>query len=387
MKGTSVDWEASRSLLGSDTDEHIAQSLGVSKATVARHRRSAGIEAFSSQPVIAWERFTHLFGQYCDRSITAIISDDLGATIAEKTVSNHRRKMGIPAVSPLDSKDLVEKMGTVSDRALASEFDLHPDTVSRHRRQRGIPACERSTAITWDSVTHLLGTKADRELADELGVSEDAVLKHRHRQGIPSHRSTIAGPRTDRVSHSRTPVDTQAILKDAGSAPDAQIAQAHGVSVTTVWKLRQEAQIPSYRSSLAGEPIGGREIASPAIDPEKIATTDGGQLVPASHQEQEQEQEQGIEAHVHPAEVAREPSRDPSDAALVFFIRSMQKIEYPPISALASDYSMSFHDRTSRILTLLEEHHLAPGEPFSSLSDISDFAHSLSMEVDQAIGR
>lgn len=81
------------------------------------------------------------------------------------------------------------KLGTMSDRDLASLYSINISTVRNTRKRAGIPAFgEPKEVFDWTKHEHLIGTMSDYALGVKLGVSRDCVRRRRNTLGIKAHR-------------------------------------------------------------------------------------------------------------------------------------------------------------------------------------------------------
>ena len=130
-------------------------------------------------------------------------------------------------------------LGKISDYALAKQLGCQRSTVKKARRARGIPACPLAPIggrprldIDWDAQP--LGEKTDMEIADALGVSNTTVRLARVKRSIPACRVHQLG-----VDWDKEPL---------GEESDKLIALMLDVSVSAVARARNERGIPPHRS-------------------------------------------------------------------------------------------------------------------------------------------
>ena len=123
------------------------------------------------------------------------------------------------------------------------------------------------TTTTPDTAPDILGTMPDREAAEALGLTVPEVYRMRQAAGIPSHRQAVR----------------EAAAPHLGKLPDAELADRIGVSVTSVAKWRKAAGIASttrrrerrpYRDRLEDRHPGILALLGKVPDPE-VATRYG----------------------------------------------------------------------------------------------------------------
>jgi hypothetical protein len=239
-----VDWQASKSLLGSMPDSKVAKMLGVAEETVYRHRKEMGIPSFRSQHDIDWSTVSHLLGTDTDKNI----ANELGTT--EETVMRHRNDQGIapfaksvPMVSRLGDdqiQSIDEQLGIRSDTQLASDFPVSREWVGRRRQDRDIPPAPRTgrPQREWTPEEDaLLGTDVDAKVASQIGVSVSTVFNRRTELNIEPF-----GAQCPKLKIQWTPEMDQLL----GTDIDKTIAEQLGVSAPSVWNRRTELKIEPF---------------------------------------------------------------------------------------------------------------------------------------------
>jgi hypothetical protein len=116
--------------LGKMSDAKVAKLTGVSRQTVARHRKKAGIGA--KRVVVKWQDFDDLLGKVPDKEIAERTGCSLTA------VCYRRRKFKIPAFDKWKKLDGMLK--TMSDAEIAEELGCDPKTAAKRRKLYKIPA-------------------------------------------------------------------------------------------------------------------------------------------------------------------------------------------------------------------------------------------------------
>jgi hypothetical protein len=174
--------------LGTESDSAIARRYGISNTSVAKKRSSLGIEA--AHPAQSRKRganpfwtpeFEALLGTESDQKI----ADHLG--VPHGWVASRRRALEIPPANPrkyIDWRKIDPLLGTASDAALASRFGVDEDSVRRRRLNLKIPPFrkERRTLVRTRKLRDLV-RKPTQHIEE---VSASAVASLRQELGVPS---------------------------------------------------------------------------------------------------------------------------------------------------------------------------------------------------------
>ena len=89
--------------------------------------------------------------------------------------------------------------------------------------------------INWEKYHRWLGTLTDYRFARILGISREAVRQQRARRGIPAKSPRNTKPKG--IDWDQQPL---------GKEPDAVLAEALGVSCSSVYRARELRRIPKY---------------------------------------------------------------------------------------------------------------------------------------------
>jgi hypothetical protein len=188
-----IDWD--NQPLGEMSDAALAEKLGCGWRSVYRNRTKRGIESSQSRSM--------------GKVPVDVLGTDIDAVIAERFmvslahVQNKRTKHGIKPYSDrgsatgcasggssrILSKEIVELLGTISDKAIAEQEGVHFTTVKHWRVSRGIPPFnqeERSKRIDWKLIAHLLplGEVPDADIAKFMSLGTSSVAEMRIELGI-----------------------------------------------------------------------------------------------------------------------------------------------------------------------------------------------------------
>ncbi|HHW2631415.1 TPA: hypothetical protein ACUUA8_005230 [Pseudomonas aeruginosa] len=174
-------------LLGTMTDQALADMIGVSKAAVTKRRAKLGIPSFASQSGPVERSFDALLGTMPDRDVAQL------AGLAPVTIRARRAALGIPAFK-------------------------RPPRPSRPKLSPGF------IALPWQDFDHLLGMMYDHALAAVMGVAQRTILHRRQALGVPSHRAMVPA--------------LQALDHLSGRVPDHELAAAHGLPVEAIRRRR-----------------------------------------------------------------------------------------------------------------------------------------------------
>jgi len=168
-----VDWSVQP--LGQMPDSEIARACGVNSSTVTRARQRLGIQTFSLSPVSNWDQ---VFDS--DPKSDAQRAQELG--VSRATIQRHRINAGVPRLSTPTGIDWdCQDLGQMTDIHLAMQLGVQENTVKQARNRRGIPGYTQWP--TWDR--NLVGSVPDSTISRLFGVSKTAVGAERKKRGIP----------------------------------------------------------------------------------------------------------------------------------------------------------------------------------------------------------
>lgn len=178
-KGFTHEWH-NDPRLGKISDRELAQMLGCSVTTVARHRKKLHIPPAQSDVFAGVDDL----GEVPDSVIARRLN------ISRSTVTAERIRRGIPSAREVYGTeidwDAVSELGQVEDKVLARKLGVSRPTVVRQRVKRGIPPVERDSTVQydWDSVMHMVGNLPDHVVANRLDAPVSTVVAFRKRNGI-----------------------------------------------------------------------------------------------------------------------------------------------------------------------------------------------------------
>lgn len=127
-----------------------------------------------------------------------------------------------------------QPLGQMPDNALARRLGVNVGSVYEARVRRGIARFDRSIAARM-GFAHRLGVETDRAIADDFGISPNTVAHARKRAGI----DPVGGAWRD---WDGVPL---------GRYYDREIAEALGCTPTSVSDARRVRGIPAYRERRA----------------------------------------------------------------------------------------------------------------------------------------
>jgi hypothetical protein len=157
-------------------------------------------------------------------------------------LSNTIERVAIPHRSRWSAADLA-LLGKLPDTAIARTLGIHLSSVTSMRKRRGIAPIRPRRKFDWtDEMVDLLGTASDREVAATLNVPPSCVHRKRCLLGIPAY-----GERPHEGGGYRW---TPRAIKLLGTASDRNVAEKLGISVTSVGYKRKLLDIPPF-----GEPV------------------------------------------------------------------------------------------------------------------------------------
>jgi transposase-like protein len=223
-------------MLGTMPDADVAAAVGCATSTVALWRKKFGIPRWKKvyHPPDIEPRHPGMSARL-GREPDAVIAAEYG--ISRERVRQLRAERGIarfdahPNTLPPDA---LEILGTVPDLHLADFYDVSVHVVRRAREARGIATV--TTDQQYDRIIEMarerVGKVSDRAIANELNIPISQVLSFRQRNGIPPFRLS---PRCAEF----VPIDRDTIARMFHEgASDDEIAAAVGSTRLMVAHIR-----------------------------------------------------------------------------------------------------------------------------------------------------
>ncbi len=133
-----IDWSVQP--FGQISDHELARRLGVSRATIARHREEAGITKWPRIKLdVDWRNWP--LGVVSDHEVARRITES-GTPVTKYMVGKQRRLLGIPGVGPPKRGRAIDwdslPLGEVPDSKLSKELRITTRRIRRAREERGI---------------------------------------------------------------------------------------------------------------------------------------------------------------------------------------------------------------------------------------------------------
>ena len=223
-------------LLGTVSDQDVADKVGLSASVVGRHRRRLGIKPYEGY-------------KFAPKSESA---DDSAA--GEAAPAAAPAVVEAPVAAPAPEPAPVAKAAVVE----VAEVEAAP------------AAAEGRSKLT--PYQHLIGHRPDREVAELANVTVEAVRMFRKRRGIkvgaPEAEAPVASAKAAKVpGRRRSALDPHIGL--IGKLSDAEVAALAGVTPENVRAFRNRHGIAaSYRGgSAAPAAAPARAAAAPAVAP------------------------------------------------------------------------------------------------------------------------
>lgn len=195
------DWTPQNiGLLGTMTDQAVADKIGGKADAIREKRLALGIKAFKPKaspvkgkprPNFNWtEQAIALLGTKPDKQV----AQELG--LATTTVALKRRSLGIEGLKsrrpPIKiPANLKRQLGKSSDAEIASKLGVSTSAVSRYRRRLGIDPFMEHNQLPAEA-DKLLGKISDRQIGQRFGVSTNWVRERRIKLGIQVAKLTEA---------------------------------------------------------------------------------------------------------------------------------------------------------------------------------------------------
>ena len=236
-------WSAADlALLGKSPDATLAHQLGRHVSSVTSMRKRMGIAPVRPRRKFDWtDEMVDLLGTASDREVAAMLD------VPPSSAHRKRCLLGIPAYGerPHDgnghrwTRSALKLLGTASDHDVAKKLGFSVTSVGFKRKLLEIPPfVEPVGRINWtDEMITLLGTISDREFVRRFPMGLDTVHQKRKELGIAPHtepRQMVR--RTDTIRR---------LLR----LPNPEVMKRTGLSKTMIIKLRHEFAIraPSTR--------------------------------------------------------------------------------------------------------------------------------------------
>ena len=182
-------------LLGKAKDAEVAQSIGASKSTVTKKRISLGIPPYNV-PKSSWgvSIYAGVSSFSFKNETDQQIAERLG--VSKNAVKKKRTRLGIrkdAAIKPqslhhLFTPDVISNLGVLSDSAIARLIGCDSETVRAQRIKRGIEPVIKVKSLPKEAFA-LLGTIPDWLIAEQFDISVEAVRRNRRKRGISEFQS------------------------------------------------------------------------------------------------------------------------------------------------------------------------------------------------------
>lgn len=244
--------EEELAMLGSCTDKELAERLNLAVHCVTSKRHGLGIKAFHERAKnktprpnsVQWTRRNlALLGKYPDQRVAEMMG------IGRKSVLYKRKILGIESYALASglwhewSEKEIARLGTMIDRELASKLGVSAICVTTKRTEMGIQSFMKSTKPAREHVWKkrelaLLGKKTDREVSSDVGLSLGLVRKKRIQLGIAAHFGSERNP--DKW--------TASILARLSKESHQKIAAEMGISWQAVQQKCKQLGIERKRS-------------------------------------------------------------------------------------------------------------------------------------------
>lgn len=251
-------------LAGTLPDGHVAERLGLQPSEVERWRGVHDIPPFLPPPPRAAEpvaRAENAAAPLASPSRKTVVRRRANAS-AEVAAERGR----LPAASSAEPEPrsgarggggtglegVRDRLGQVSDAALAAETGVHRAAVGAYRRSLGIPAYtgflfapgqkRRGRTSALDGFADRIGVEPDAVIAVLAGVSRAAVATWRRRHGVAPPGARRPGRKP---SEAATSLD--GFADQMGRVSDDEIAAHAGATRSQVAAFRRKHQIPAWQ--------------------------------------------------------------------------------------------------------------------------------------------
>lgn len=228
-------------LLGTVSDQDVADKVGLSASVVGRHRRRLGIKPYEGY-------------KFAPKSESA--DDSAAGSAIEAAPAVVEAPVAAPALVAAPAPE----PAPVAWAAVAEVAEVEAAPVAAEGRSKLTP------------YQHLIGHRPDREVAELANVTVEAVRMFRKRRGIkvgaPEAEAPVASTKAAKVpGRRRSALDPHIGL--IGKLSDAEVAALAGVTPENVRAFRNRHGIAaSYRGgSAAPAEAPARAAAAPAVAP------------------------------------------------------------------------------------------------------------------------
>jgi hypothetical protein len=206
-----VQWTARMiRLLGTDIDDRVAEKLGLPVYLVRHKRQRLGIPPYGDVPeqhhprAFNWTKSRiALLGTDSDQKI----ADRLGTTLG--VVGLQRTRLGMPSFYPYRriswTKEMVALLGKATDWEIAGRYKMKRESVARERQKRGIPPCVDTRPVIRTSKLRPVLSLPIRVIALRYKLTYETIAKLRRELGVlPLERWSSKGKKRDRESFRNT---------------------------------------------------------------------------------------------------------------------------------------------------------------------------------------
>lgn len=253
------EWTADKiALLGTASDKELAKQWGFPAQKVSTRRTRLGIAAHHHKsPNTVWTpEMLALLGTDADSVIAARLN------LPHTVVHKKRAQLGVKAAHATApafkwTDETIALLGKHSDAAIGKQLGIHHACVGDKRRLLGIkaylpphvkPPKARTRTIWTDDMLNKLGTDTDRALAKQFGVDAKVVNLKRNALGIAPYGKTAKSTQLkikvttkpketpSKTTSSESQPWSEQYLSMLGTMPDQDLAKLMG-------RLRAEVRI------------------------------------------------------------------------------------------------------------------------------------------------
>ncbi|GHA78394.1 hypothetical protein GCM10009007_19250 [Formosimonas limnophila] len=256
-------------LLGTAPDKELANQWGFPAHKVSTRRKRLGIPAHHQKsPNTVWtSEMLAVLGTDADSVIAARLN------LPHTVVHKKRAQLGIKAAHATApafkwTDETIALLGKHSDAAIGKQLGIHHACVGDKRRLLGIkaylpphvkPPKARTRTIWTDDMLNKLGTDTDRALAKQFGIGTKVVCLKRHAQGItpygkkaqPINTQTnsleMPSEPTPKTMPSEPKSWSEQYLSMLGTLPDEDLAKQMGILKKEVRFMRIRRLIKQWQ--------------------------------------------------------------------------------------------------------------------------------------------
>ncbi len=224
-------WSRCKDLLGKFTDIEIAFQVGADIQTVRKIRKSLNLPRFQRKGPPSWEvKYPGLkerLGHVTDYALAKEYS------LSRERVRQIRSSLGYHKKENLElSSEAIDLLGKVSDSEITRKFSLPENVVRRKRVRRGIGKYTKNYGEVIRKVHDKVGVESDRKIAKLLNIPVVQVALYRREHNIPPASLT---PKCENF----VPYDRDLIVRMYHQgASDKDIAKELGASQAVVVRIR-----------------------------------------------------------------------------------------------------------------------------------------------------